>query len=57
LGYNNNNDKLGLSWAKLSQSWGLKLKFVVEVLSGSLWLKFEVEVLILSSKLKFEFQV
>ena len=26
-------NKLGLSWAKLSQSWGLKLEFEVEVCS------------------------
>ena len=34
-------NKLGLSWAKLSQSWGLKLGFVFEVGDQSMKLKFE----------------
>ena len=34
-------NKLGLSWAKLSQSWGLKFGFVLEVGGQSMKLKFE----------------
>ena len=41
---------------KLGLSWGLKLKFEVDVWSWSLNLKFEVEFLSWSLKLKFEFE-
>ena len=34
-------NKLGLSWAKLSQSWALKFGFVLEVGGQSMKLKFE----------------
>ena len=40
-------NKLGLSWAKLSLSWGLKLEFEVEVVTDcncSLKFKFEKEI-------------
>ena len=49
--------KLGLSWAKLSQSWGLKLEFVLEAGGQSMELNFEIEVKNSCLKLNFEIVV
>ena len=47
-------NKLGLSWAKLSHSWGLKFRLKFQVSVRGLKLKFEVKFWGWSIKLKFE---
>ena len=56
LGYDQIKNKLGLSWAKLSPSWGLKWEFEVEVWTYSLKLQIVIVDWSLSLTLTFEFE-